>query len=64
MSSALALQTKGLGARLRAAMESSMALMSCSTLWKIPRRMRSPVILAIQRSAWLSQALLTGVKWR
>lgn len=57
-------QTKGRGVWLLMSMYRSMAVLSSSTLWKLPRRMRLRVISANHRSTRFSQEELVGVKCR
>ena len=62
MSLALAVQMKGFGLALCAAMYSSMASFRSGTLLNTPRRMRLSVISRKKRSTMLSHEELVGVK--
>src|SRR6266478_5196668 len=60
MSSAFAVQTKGVGSAFHLAMKSKIASIKSGTLAKLPRRTALPLSSANQRSTRLSQLELVG----
>jgi hypothetical protein len=61
MSSALAVQTNGVGSAFHCAMKSKIAWIKSGTLAKLPRRTALPLSSANQRSTKLSQLELVGM---